>query len=63
VDTLGHLAQQVGRDLLVRRVLLEVDGDEQLLRLLVDIANIDTTLVGEQDPITLSGYVSEWIGA
>jgi hypothetical protein len=61
VDTLGHLAQQVGRDLLVRGVFLEVDGDEELLSLLINIANIDTALVGEEDPITLSGNVSGWI--
>jgi hypothetical protein len=53
VNTLGNLLQESGSDLLVRRVLLQVDGDEKLLSLLVDITNIDTTLVGEEDPITL----------
>jgi hypothetical protein len=31
----------------------EVDRDEQLLSLLVDIADIDTTFVCEEDPVTL----------
>jgi hypothetical protein len=53
VDTLGNLLQKGGSNLLVGRVLLQVDGDEKLLSLLVDITNIDTTLVGEEDPITL----------
>ena len=52
--TLRNLAQEGGSDLLVGWVLLEVDGNEKLLSLLIDIANINTTLVGEEDPITLS---------
>lgn len=53
MDALGDLAQQGAGDGLVGRVVLEVDGDEELLSLLVDITDIDTTLVGEEDPITL----------
>jgi hypothetical protein len=58
VDTLGNLLQEGGSDLLVGGELAEVDGDEKLLGLLVDIANIDTALVGEEDPIALSENVS-----
>jgi hypothetical protein len=53
VNTLGNLLQEGGGDLLVRGVLLQVNGNEKLLSLLVDITNINTTLVGEKDPITL----------
>lgn len=53
VDTLGDLAQQSRGNLLVGGVLREVNGDEKLLSLLVDITNIDTTLVGEEDPVAL----------
>ena len=53
VNTLRNLLQKSGGDLLVRRVFLEVDRNEKLLSLLIDITNIDTTLVGEEDPITL----------
>ena len=53
VNTLGNLLQKGGSDLLVRGVLLQVNGNEKLLGLLVDITNINTTLVGEKDPITL----------
>ncbi len=60
--TLGNLLQESGGDLLVRGVLLEVNGNEKLLSLLVDITNIDTTLVGEEDPVTLSEQVSGEIG-
>jgi hypothetical protein len=63
VDTLGDLAQQGGGNLLVRGVLLEIDGDEKLLSLLVNVANIYTTFVGEEDPVTLSANVSDWIGS
>jgi hypothetical protein len=62
VYTLGNLLQESGGDLLVRGVLLQVDGNEELLSLLVDITDIDTTLVGEEDPVTLSGQVSGEIG-
>jgi hypothetical protein len=54
VHALGDLAQKGLGNGLVGGVLLEVDGDEKLLRLLIDIANIDTTLVGEEDPVTLT---------
>jgi hypothetical protein len=57
VNTRGDLLQESGSNLLVGRVLLEIDGDEKLLSLLVDIANIDTTFVSEEDPIAL-----EWEG-
>jgi hypothetical protein len=53
VHALGDLAQKRLGNGLVGRVLLEVDGDEELLSLLVDVADIDTTLVGEEDPVTL----------
>ena len=58
VDALGDLAEQRGGDDLVGGVLLEVDGDEKLLSLLVDIADIDTTLVGEENPVTLKRKIS-----
>lgn len=53
VHTLRNLLQEGSSNLLVRRELLKVDGDKKLLSLLIDITNIDTTLVGEKDPITL----------
>lgn len=58
MDTLGDLAQQGASDGLVGRVVLEVDGDEKLLSLLINITDIDTTLVGEEDPVTLERSVS-----
>jgi hypothetical protein len=58
VDTLGDLAQQGAGDGLVGRVVLEVDGDKKLLSLLINITDIDTTLVGEEDPVTLERSVS-----
>lgn len=33
--------------------MCEVDGDKKLLRLGIDIADINTTLVGEQNPVAL----------
>ena len=53
VHALGHVLQQAGRDLVVAGVLLEIDGDEQLLGFGVDIADVDTALVVEEDPVTL----------
>lgn len=54
MHTLRHLFQKGGGDDLVGGIFPEVDGDEQLLSLLVDIADIDTALVGEEDPVALS---------
>lgn len=53
VNTSGDLAQQGRGNLLVGGVLLEVDGDQQLLGLSIDITDVNTTLVGEEDPVTL----------
>lgn len=53
MDALGHLAQQSGGDLRVGGELLQVDGNEELLSLGIDITDIDTTLVVEQNPVTL----------
>ena len=53
MDSLRNLVQEGGSDGLVGREVAEVDGDEKLLGLRVDITNIDTTLVGEVDPIAL----------
>lgn len=53
VDALGDLLQERGSNLLIGRVFAQVNGDEQLLSLLIDITDIDTTLVGEEDPVTL----------
>jgi hypothetical protein len=55
VDTLGNLLEQALGNIIVGWVLREVYGNQELLSLSVDIANIDTTLVGEVDPIALQG--------
>jgi hypothetical protein len=54
VDTGGHLAEEALGDLLVAGVLLEVDGDQELLSLSVDITDLDTTLVVEENPVALN---------
>lgn len=55
VNTSGDLAEKALGDLLVAGVLLEVHGDEKLLSLSVDITDLDTTLVVEEDPVALEG--------
>ena len=61
VDTLRHLVEQGLGDLLVGGVVLQVDGDEQLLSLSVNVTDIDTTFVGEEDPVTLSHELAKSI--
>lgn len=51
--SLRDILQEGLSQLLVCRELLEVDRDENFLGLFVDVADIDTTLVGEEDPVTL----------
>jgi hypothetical protein len=53
VNTLRNLLEESGGNLLVGRVLREVDGDQDLLSLSIDITDIDTTLVSEENPVTL----------
>lgn len=55
VDTGGDLAEEALGDLLVAGILLEVHGDEELLSLSVNIADLDTTLVVEENPVALEG--------
>ena len=54
MHTLRDLAQQRLGDFIVGGVVFEVDRDEQLLGLGIDIADVDTALVSEEDPVTLS---------
>lgn len=58
MHTLGYLAQERLGNGLVGGIFAEVDGNEELLSLLINITNIDTTLVGEEDPIALKRKVS-----
>lgn len=53
VDSLRDLVQESLGNLLVGGIVLEVDGNEQFLGLGVDITNVDTTFVSEEDPIAL----------
>lgn len=53
MQALGDVLEERRGNLLVRRVFRQVDGDQQLLSLCVDIANINTTLVGEENPVAL----------
>jgi hypothetical protein len=59
VDALWHLLQERSSNLLVGGVLGEVDRDEELLSLRIDVTNINTTLVGEENPVALLVKVSQ----
>lgn len=54
VDTLGDVFQESRGNLLVGGVILQVNGDKELLSFGVDITDVDTTLVGEENPIALN---------
>ena len=58
VNTLGDLAQQGRGNLLIGGVLLQIDGDEELLSLSIDITDVNTTLVGEENPVALEARQS-----
>lgn len=55
MDTLRNLLQQSCSKLLVRRILGKVNWDENLLSFGIDITNINTSLVCEENPIALKG--------
>jgi hypothetical protein len=54
--SLGNVGKESGDELLSAGEGL-VDLDKELESLGVDVSDLDTTLVGEQDPVTLSGRV------
>ena len=60
VYTLGDLLEKGSGNFGVRWVFRFFNRNEKLLGLCVDITDIDTTFVGEQDPVALSrtGIVS-----
>lgn len=58
VKTLGNLLKEGSGDLLIGRVFGKIDGNQKLLSLGIDITNIDTTLVSEEDPVALFKVVS-----
>lgn len=58
VDALGNLLEESVGNLLVGGILREVNGDKQLLCLLIDVADVDTTLVSEKDPIALHKHMN-----
>jgi len=53
VHTLWNLLQESRSNFIVRRIFGEVNGNENLLGFGIDITNIDTSFVCEEDPITL----------
>ena len=53
MDSAGNFLKQGRGDLFVGWILGEVDGYEDFLGFGIDIANINTTLVCEEDPVTL----------
>ena len=53
VDTFGDTLQQSGGKLFIGWVFGEVDWDKDLLGLGIYIANVDTTLIGKENPVTL----------
>ena len=53
VDTLRNLLQESCGKLFVRGVLRKVNGNENLLGFGIDITNINTALVCEENPIAL----------
>ena len=55
VHALWHLLQQGRSNLFVGWILSKVNRDEELLSFCVDITDIDTTLVSEEDPVALFG--------
>lgn len=50
---LGDFAEETLSDLLVRGVLGEIDRDEELLGFGIDVTDVYTTFMVEQDPVAL----------
>ena len=53
MDALGHLLEKCIGNLCIGRVFLQVNWDQELFCLRIDIANVDTAFVGEEDPVAL----------
>lgn len=53
MHTLGNVLEKCCSNFVVGRIFAQVDRNEKLLGLGVDITDINTTLVREQNPVTL----------
>lgn len=53
MDTLGNMLQKGGSNLLVGGVFGQVNWDEDLLSLRINITDIDTSLMREEDEVAL----------
>ncbi len=63
MDALRNVFEEGFRELLVCGEFLEIDGNKDFLGLCIDITDIDTTFVCEQNPVALSSKLaklSEW---
>jgi hypothetical protein len=54
VNTFGDLFEECGGEFFVGGEFLQVDGDEDLHSFGINVADIDTALVCEENPIALS---------
>lgn len=61
VDAFRNLLQQCSGYFGIRWILGEVYGNEKLFSFSIDITDINTTLIGEKDPVTL--YIPCQLGA
>jgi len=61
VHALWHLLEQGRGNLFVGGIVGEVDGDEELLSLCIDVADIDTSLVCEEYPVALMAERLVWM--
>ena len=53
VYTLGNFLEESGGDLIVRWVFGKINWDQEFLGFGIDITNINTSLVCEENPVTL----------
>lgn len=53
MNALRDVLQESGGNLLIRGILRKVDRDKKLLGLGIDITDIDTTFMGEKNPVAL----------
>jgi len=58
VYALGDLLEKCGSDLIVGWILCEIDRDQEFLCLCIDIADVNTTLMSEINPVAL---LLEWL--
>jgi hypothetical protein len=61
VHTLGDFLEECGSNLVVGGILCEIDGNEEFFGFGINVTNVNTALVREEDPVALETLALDFL--